>query len=226
MKTSRRVLLNTLAMASLALSGMALADETTKEGYLTDSRGDLVKSGTGLCWHTGFWTPAMAIAECDPVPAVAPVPRLARAMPPVAAPVPARTSFAPRTLQIETLFAFDSSELSSVGKKKMSDEVVVAMKESPQDEVVLVTGYTDRIGQEQYNQALSQRRADAARTFLIGQGINANRIETAARGESEPIVSCDNVKGRANHNNHALINCLQPNRRIVMEVKGQNPAKE
>lgn len=225
MKTSRIVLLNMLTLALLALYGTALADETTKEGYLTDSRGDLVKSGTGLCWHTGFWTPAMAIAECDPVAAR---PQIAQTATPTSAPVavPRGVSFVPYTMEVEALFAYNKSVLTDSGKKKISDEILNTIKQTPQEEVILVTGHADRIGSDEYNLSLSQRRADAARTFLVEQGVDARRIETKAMGESEPVVSCDNVKGRANRNNRALIDCLQPNRRIVMEVKGQKPVQQ
>jgi len=93
------------------------------------------------------------------------------------------------------------------------------MKEYPQDEVVLLIGHADRIGSEAYNQKLSQRRADAVRAYLIDQGIEAKRIETAAKGESEPVVSCDNVKGMVNSKNRKLVVCLQPNRRVEVDVK-------
>ena len=218
MKTSR-IIVTTLAMASLTLAGIAGADEITKEGYLTDTRGDVVKSGTGLCWHTGFWTPAMAIAECDPDLVKKDVPKIAEARTTAPVAIPGKASFAPVTLQTETLFDFDSSVVRADGKKKLDDEVVGKMKEYPQDEVVLLTGHADRIGSEAYNQKLSQRRADAVRAYMIDQGIEAKRIETAAKGESEPVVSCDNVKGMVNSKNRKLVVCLQPNRRVEVDVK-------
>ena len=219
MKTSR-IIVTTLAMASLTLAGIAGADEITKEGYLIDSRGDVVKSGTGLCWHTGYWTPAMAIMECDPDLVQKPVTRITTAPVPPVPPIPGIVH-APVTLQTETLFDFDSSVIRADGKKKLDDEVVGKMKEYPQDEVVLLTGHADRIGSEAYNQNLSQRRADAVRAYMIDQGIEAKRIQTAAKGESEPIVSCDNVKGMVNNKNRKLVVCLQPNRRVVVDVKAQ-----
>lgn len=219
MKTSR-IIVTTLAMASITLAGIAGADEITKEGYLIDSRGDVVKSGTGLCWHTGYWTPAMAIMECDPDLVQKPVTRITTAPVPPVPPIPGIVH-APVTLQTETLFDFDSSVIRADGKKKLDDEVVGKMKEYPQDEVVLLTGHADRIGSEAYNQNLSQRRADAVRAYMIDQGIEAKRIQTAAKGESEPIVSCDNVKGMVNSKNRKLVVCLQPNRRVVVDVKAQ-----
>lgn len=226
MNTSR-IIFNLLAMTSLILAGNAFADETTKEGYVTDTRGNVVKNNYNECWRTGFWTPAMAIKECDPglvkkveskmaeakTPAAAPAPAPA----PVAAPVPAAAAKkAAFTLQAEALFDFDQSALHADGKKKLDDEVVGKMKEYSQVDVILVTGHADRIGSDAYNQELSQRRADAVKDYLVGQGVASDRIETAAKGESEPVVSCDKVKGKK------LIECLQPNRRVVVDVKAQN----
>jgi OOP family OmpA-OmpF porin len=242
MKTSR-IVLTALAM-SLSLAGIASADEINKDGYLTDTRGNVVKNNYNECWRTGYWTPAMAIAECDPdlvakaepkqaeappAAAPAPAPVMAEAAAPVAAPVvvvgPEKPAFVAITLQAETLFDFDKSVLRAEGKSKLDDEVVSKMKEYPQVEVVLVTGYTDRIGTTAYNQRLSQRRADAVKDYLVGQGIEANRVETAAKGEADPIVSCDDVKGKVSGKNRALVECLQPNRRVVVEVKVQRPQR-
>jgi len=129
------------------------------------------------------------------------------------------------TIQAETLFAFDKAVLRPDGKKTLDDEVVTKMKEHPEVEVVLVTGYTDRIGSEKYNQKLSERRADAVRSYLESQGIANNRIETVGKGESDPVVDCKNIKGPANRHNKKLVACLQPNRRVVVEVKVQAPTQ-
>lgn len=226
MKTSR-IVLNMLAMASLTSVGIASADEITKEGYLTDTGGNVVKNNYNECWRTGSWTPAMAIAECDPDLVKKAEPKMAEAETPAAAPVvgPEKAAFAPITLQAETLFDFDKSVIRADGKKKLDDELVGKMKEYPQVEVVLVTGHADRIGTDAYNQKLSQRRADALKAYLVDQGVEANRIETAAKGESEPVVSCDNVKGKVSGKNKKLVECLQPNRRVVVEVKVQKPVQ-
>jgi len=241
MKTSKFIL-STLTVASLTLAGMASADEITKEGYLTDTRGNVVKSAYGLCWHTGFWTPAMAIMECDPdlvkkaEPKMAEAPRAAAPAPaPMAAPEPApapmvvvgpeKAAFEKVTLQAETLFDFDKSEVRPDGKKILDQDVIAKMKQYPQVEVVLLSGHADRIGSEQYNMNLSERRAAAIKDYLVAGGVESNRIETAAKGESEPVVSCDDVKGKVSGKNKKLVECLQPNRRVVVEVKVQRPVQ-
>ena len=53
----------------LALAATAAVAQTTPQGYLTDTNGQIVRSGTGLCWHNGYWTPANAVEGCDPVAA-------------------------------------------------------------------------------------------------------------------------------------------------------------
>lgn len=216
-----------LAMASLTMVGIASADEITKEGYVIDTRINVVKNAYNECWHTGFWTPAMAIAECDPDLIAKAEPKVAPAKAPAApATGPEKAAFVPITLQAETLFDFDKSVIRPDGKKRLDDEVVRKMKDYPQVEVVLLTGYADRIGSEAYNQKLSQRRANEVKDYLVRQGIEGQRIETAAKGESEPVVSCDNVKGKASRRNTKLVDCLQPNRRVVLEVKVQKPTEK
>lgn len=228
MKTSR-LILNMLAMVSLTSVGIASAHEVANQGYLIDTRGNVVKNNYNECWRTGYWTPAMATAECDPSLVKKAEPKIAEAKAPAAAPVPVagpeKAAFAPITLQAETLFDFDKSVIRADGKKKLDDEVVSKMKEYPQVEVLLVTGHTDRIGSDAYNQKLSQRRADALKGYLVAQGVEDKRIETAAKGESEPVVSCDNVKGKVSGKNKKLVECLQPNRRVMVEVKVQKPVQ-
>lgn len=225
MKTSQ-IILNSLVVASLGLAGIASSHEVAKEGYLIDTRGNVVKNNYNECWRTGYWTPAMAIEECDPGLIKKAEPKMAEARTPPPVSGPAKAAFAPVTLQAETLFDFDKSVLRTDGKKKLDDEVVGKMKEYPQVEVVLVTGHADRIGSDAYNQKLSQRRADAVKDYLVGQGIEVKRLETAAKGEAEPVVSCDDVKGKVSGKNKKLVECLQPNRRVMLEVKVQKAAQQ
>jgi OOP family OmpA-OmpF porin len=229
-----------LLLASAA--GIASADEITKEGYLTDTRGNVVKSGYGLCWRTGFWTPAMAILECDPdlvkkaepkkaeaAPAPAPAPMAAPAPAPAPAPMaaigPEKPAFEKVTLQAETLFDFDKAVVRPDGKKILDEDVIARMKQYPQVEVVLLTGHADRIGSDQYNMNLSEKRAAAIKEYLVGAGVDSSRIETAAKGESEPVVACSEVKGKEHRSNKKLVDCLQPNRRVVIEIKVQRPTQ-
>jgi OOP family OmpA-OmpF porin len=222
-----------LIALSLGLgAGVAAAhtDAKVAPGYLHDNNKHLVKNNFGQCWRTGSWTPAMAIKECDPdlvkevkpaakkqdtVPAHTLVPDLG----------PAKPAFAKINLQAETLFDFDKAVLRADGKKTLDDEVVAKMKQYPEVEVVLVTGHADRIGSDKYNLKLSDRRAAAAKTYIVSQGIDAKRIETVGKGEAEPLVDCKNVKGVEKRSNKKLVECLQPNRRVLVEIKVQAPTK-
>src|SRR6185436_13000840 len=87
------------------------------------------RSGTGLCWRAGYWTPAMAIAECDPdlVPKPAAPPAAPTPPPPPPKPAPAAPKPAPKpvaekvTLAADVLFDFDKSVLKPEGKAKLDD---------------------------------------------------------------------------------------------------------
>lgn len=222
MKVSK-ILLKLVAVATLTAAGAAVAHDVPKAGYLIDTRGNVVRNNFNECWKTGYWTPAMAIAECDSSlvkkDEAAPAAPAAKTAAPIAG--PAKGAFAAITLQAETLFDFDKAVLRDDGKKVLDTEVVAKMKQYPQVEVVLVTGHADRIGTDAYNQKLSQRRADAAKAYIVSQGVDAKRIETASKGESEPVVSCNDVKGKVSGKNKKLVECLQPNRRVVAEIKVQ-----
>ena len=231
-------------MVLLSLPGVASADEITKEGYLTDSRGSVVRNNYNDCWHTGFWTPAMAIAGCEPnlvkkdasvsrkefqaPAAVAPTAIAPATVAPTAAPeypvpvaIPDKPAFVPITLQVETLFDFDKGIIRADGKKILDGEVVSKMRLYPQIKVLQLTAHADRIGTTDYNMGLSLRRANAVKAYLISQGIEEKRLETTAKGESEPVVSCSEIKGKESRENKKLVECLQPNRRVAIAIKAQ-----
>jgi OOP family OmpA-OmpF porin len=102
------------------------------------------------------------------------------------------------------------------------DEVVAKLKAHPEFDIVVVTGHTDRLGSDEYNQKLSEKRAEVIKNHLVNDhGIEASRIRTVGKGESQPLVACDDVKGRK-----ALIECLSPNRRVVISGERQHPVNE
>ncbi len=145
------------------------------------------------------WKPDSCAALLEPVPA--PV------APPPPAPPPA---VAPLRLSADALFAFDSANLSAAGRAKL-DELVQSLSVSAAQAALNIIGYTDRIGSDAYNMELSQRRAQSVRNYLVQQGIPAASIHAEGRGNSAPLVQCDDAGA-------ALLDCLAPNRRVEIAV--------
>ena len=226
-------LLGTSAIALAALAPGAFAQVSNQDAYLTTSQGNAVRAAVaGVCVHTPFWSPAAATPECDPnrVPKPQVVAQLAaprQAPPPQANPAPPRPPAAPIaaprtapviekvTLHSDALFDFDKAVLRADAQSSMND--LVGKVKDVDVEVVIVVGYTDRLGSVAYNQKLSLRRAQAVKLYLVSHGVPENRISTEGRGKSQPVKECTQ-KNRA-----ALIACLQPNRRVEVEVVGTSP---
>lgn len=180
--------------------------------YLQDGRGVVVKNATGLCWRTGYWTPAQAIAECDPdLVKVAEAPKAADPVKPVPPVVKATPDTQKVTLAADVLFDFDKYALKPEGKAKL-DEVIGQMK-GLNLEVIIAIGHTDSIGTDAYNQKLSVRRAESVKSYFISKGVDANRIYTEGKGEKQPVADNKTRDGR------------QKNRRVEIEVVGTKPAQ-
>jgi OOP family OmpA-OmpF porin len=120
------------------------------------------------------------------------------------------------TLASKALFDFDKAVLKPEGKAAIDSEIISKLPQVQKLELVLVTGHTDRIGTQQYNQKLSERRADAVRDYLVSKGVPKDKIETLGMGKTQPVpgVVCTMKQLKA------LIACLAPNRRVEVEVKG------
>jgi len=92
------------------------------------------------------------------------------------------------------LFDFDKAVLKPEGKAE-ADKVVASLKANAKD-TIKVVGHTDAIGSDEYNMALGQRRADAVKNYLVEQGIDAGRITTESKGESDPAQPNDTPENR------------------------------
>jgi len=84
--------------------------------------------------------------------------------------------------------------------------------------VIIAVGHADRIGKDAYNQKLSERRAAAVKEYLVSKGIEANRVYTEGKGEKQPVTA--GKCGKSEKKTKALIECLQPDRRVEIEVIG------
>lgn len=93
-------------------------------------------------------------------------------------------------------FAFDKSDVREIYKDRL-DSIYLAMTEN-EEFFLNVTGHTDSKGTESYNQKLSERRAQAAKDYLVETGIDGERIETEGKGELEPIAPNTFPDGRDN----------------------------
>jgi OOP family OmpA-OmpF porin len=112
------------------------------------------------------------------------------------------------SLETELLFEFDSSRLRPQGEEKLR-ELTKTIK-GAQLERLIAIGHADRIGTKDYNLDLSQQRAESVRNYLGELGIETKRVETAGK--------CKGLRGAK------LITCLQPNRRVEVEVRGHRVA--
>lgn len=187
--------------ATVAHAATPGIDPNGTVAYLVDKDFNVVKSGTGLCWRDGYWTPANAIAECDGDAKGAP-------------------AGAKITLAADTLFAFNKADLKPEGKAALDN--VVNQAKALKVEVIVAVGYTDRIGSDAYNLKLSQRRAAAVKTYLVSKGIPADKIYTEGKGKANPVTgtTCNKIGGPQNGSNKKLVDCLQPDRRAVLEIIG------
>jgi OOP family OmpA-OmpF porin len=107
------------------------------------------------------------------------------------------------------LFGFDSAKLGPNQPKL--DEIAALLNGNTSIDNVTISGYADRLGNDKYNQKLSERRAVSVKEYLVAKGVGANRLTAEGKGEANPVVTCDNKK-RAD-----LIKCLEPNRRVEVE---------
>jgi len=226
-----------VASALMAVSTVASAQtaDPKNSGYVISPNSEVVKSGSGLCWRTGFWAPANAIKGCDDdllpktaAPAPAAAPRSPMAPPPAAAapgaaparpaPAPARPAAAPAaptsekvTFAADAFFDFDKSVLKPEGKAKL-DDLTGKLKDITL-EVIIAVGHTDSVGSDAYNQKLSVKRSEAVKAYLVSKGIEANRVYTEGKGEKQPTADNKTSEGRAK------------NRRVEIEVVGTRAKK-
>ena len=153
----------------------------------------------------------------EPAPAPAPAPRQA-APAPAPAPAPAaapKRCDATLAFQKDETFPFDRYALTDAAKARLDRDVIGKLADCAGVEAVVIEGHADRIGSQQYNQKLSERRAESVKAYLVGKGADRNGIETIGMGKTVPAKFCPDIRKRSE-----LIACLAPNRRAIVSIKG------
>ncbi len=195
--------------ASASAQSVPASRQATNDNWVNGTGEYVWMNGTNeLCWRDAFWTPATANAKCDGA-------LVAQAPTPPAPPAPVAPAITSQkiTYQADALFDFDKAVLKPGGKEKLDE--LASKIEGLNLEVVVATGYTDRIGSDKYNDRLSLRRAQAVKAYLVSKGIEANRVYTEGKGKRNPVTTGCNQKNRKQ-----LIACLAPDRRVEVEVVG------
>jgi OmpA-OmpF porin, OOP family len=152
--------------------------------------------------------PAAPVLAQAPAPQPPPIIVIAPPAPAPAA-VPAPAKFERITLSASKLFDFDSAALRTPMPKL--DEVADSLVKYPDVGNIMISGYSDRLGSDAYNQVLSQKRADAVKSYMVNRGVTATRMTATGKGESNPMVNC------TEKNMAKLRDCLEPNRRVEIE---------
>ncbi len=232
---NKQVKLAQLVAAAAIVAASSVSAQTANpnnSGYvISPGTNNVVVDPFGLCWRTGYWTPAHAIKGCDddllpkaapaPAPAAAPAPAPApRAAAPAPAPAPraaAPAPAAPKATSEKVTFAadafFDTAKavVKPEGKAKLDD--LVGKLKGIALEVIIAVGHTDARGSDASNQRLSVKRAESVKAYLVSKGIEANRVYTEGKGEKQPVADNKTKEGMAK------------NRRVEIEVVGTRPIK-
>ena len=131
------------------------------------------------------------------------------------------TALLPQTVHYstDTFFDFDEATLRPEGRAAL-DELVGELSEVKYGSIRVI-GHTDRIGGDEYNRALSTRRANAVKNYLARHNVPGERIEAVGKGKAEPTAETRNCNGPKSPK---VVKCLQPDRRVDIEVAGTKDA--
>ena len=199
-----------------SLCSLATAGETG--GYVTDARGEVVKSGYGLCWRTGYWTPAHATKECDPDLVAKEDDKVVAKRFVTVKKVVHEMVKDTKTLEIRVLFEFDKATVTKEGREALAKWF--AEVNCNKDFTLTVAGHADRIGSDARNEKLSRERSDAVAAILRGLGADAKSITQEAHSNKRPVTGdeCRGL-GAENRRNKKLVACLAPDRRAEVGAR-------
>lgn len=184
-----------LCAAAISLCSVQGANAADHFDVVRDERGVIVHNTFGNCVRTRWIS---AKDACGPVP--------------VQQVQTQRRSFIAKD-ERTVYFQFDKSNLTPEAAAKI-DHLSKTLRSDEQVKQARIVGYADRIGNTDYNEALSQRRAESVRKQLSQNGVvTAQKTEVRWLGETVPVTNCPDSLGRTK-----LIECLQKDRRVEVEV--------
>lgn len=184
------------------------------------NKGDIDLLSMGLIYRFGGTKPTPQVVAEAPAPQqviVMPQPEPASQPVIVSPPAPKKVTFS-----ADSLFDFDKATIKHDGRHEL-DKLATDLK-GTQFEDIRVTGHTDRLGTHAYNMKLSTERAEAVKTYLVeNAGIAADKITTKGVDGADPVTKSDTCVGKKA--TKKLIACLQPDRRVEVEVDALQPAR-
>ncbi|MDO6562782.1 OmpA family protein [Amphritea sp. 1_MG-2023] len=201
----KKLALTTALALTMGISAVANA-HPVNAGYATSSNDTVWKTSYGECWQHGYWTEEDKTVECGaepvaeaPAPAPAPAPKMVMKM------IDAEESHI-------VYFDFDSSQVTDV------NAIVNYVGSLAKLNSIELKGYTDSIGTNAYNDALSQRRVEAVDAALAAAGIDTAKVVSYSFGEANPVKVCTDAGSSRKA-------CLAENRRVEVNIEGQKQIK-
>ena len=194
-----------LGAIAIAIAFPSIAEHLGSGGYVPSGNGTIIRTGSGACLKSGSWEENFVLEECD-------AELYASLHPPVEVAAVEIVTITD-TLDSEALFDFDKDTLTPKAEEVLN---TLSLKLDGYKNVtsVKITGHTDRIGPLEYNMGLSERRAATVENWLRENThvIPDAAFTSAGVGPENPLVACEGESGSA------LIDCLQPNRRVTVET--------
>lgn len=168
-----------IALCLGLMSGMSVADDSgANPGYVVSPFGSgsnsNVKTQYGECVKDGNYQPSYQTVACGATPA----------------PAPQKVSFSESSTN---LFSFNAATLTNFGRQQLTNMLESATAAGSIDKVT-ISGYTDTIGSDAYNNRLSTERANAVKDFFISQGLDGGTITAAGFGSQNSQVSTACIK--------------------------------
>ncbi|GAA4024771.1 OmpA family protein [Actimicrobium antarcticum] len=218
------------------ISGLAVFDASAQSltniqldprqgAYAQDSRGAVTRSGTGLCWRTGYWSAEDSVSGCDgdlvspmakpTAPDLNPSTSVAASAPLIVAPQTARRCDFTMSVSSDDSFSFGKATLSAAAGLRLERDFRQQLAQCGNVESINITGYTDSLGLASINQRLSQQRA-AAVAARLQNTVAQEKVTVIGMGSTQKTTSCSDTLPRA-----ILLACLAPDRRAIIAVRGE-----